>query len=104
MRSLLALLLLALATGARSKAAAGSLNLRVLTLQLPVSGNGWLQVEVTDAATGKLAPRETKVVMESLKTATGAVSISPDVRLWWNDDGTFGADLFKLHKALGLHT
>ncbi len=104
MRRLLVLLLLAVAAAARCRAAASSLNLRVLTPQLPVSGNGWVQVEVTDAATGRLAPRETKVVLESLKTASGAVSMSPDVRLWWNADGTFGADIFKLHKSLGLHT
>ena len=91
-------LLLAICASKFTSATAAQLALKVLSTQLPQSGNGWLRVAVTETATGETAPRDSVVVLDSVNDVKTA-----HVRLWRNEDGTFGAEFFQLQKQLGTY-
>lgn len=83
-------------------AAAAELSLKLVSQQLPRSGNGWIRISVADAATGKAVPEDAVVELDSIKTATDIRSI--EARMLRDDDGTWGVELFMHQKQLGTYT
>lgn len=104
MRRAAAVLLVAFSAVLQSTAAAAAeqLSLKLLSQQLPQSGNGWLKISVEDAATGQPVAEDAVVELDSIKTATDVRSV--EARMSRYEDGTWGVELFTHQKQLGTYT
>lgn len=102
MRRAATVLLVALSVVLQCTATAAELSLKLLSQQLPQSGNGRLKISVEDTATGKPVSEDAVVELESIKAATDNRSV--EARMSRDDDGPWRVELFKYQKQLGTYT